>query len=144
MVILNGDLTNKVYSHSLGWDKDFGLKQDRGIAMKIKLLIFSVICIFYAAASAGTTADLPANSRVFISEEDCLEVMKLHYSWNIDFASRLRNMEKSGKFIKYPQKVPINIIETKSYKGHQYYNISIYNKLTDKHDIVWTDAPKLD
>jgi len=112
--------------------------------LKLKLYAFFIIFIAFSTAFAGDTFELPANSSIFFSEEDCLEVMKLRYSWTIDFAARLREMEKSGKLIKYPQNVPINIIETKTYKMHNYYRISIYNRLTQQYDIAWTDAVKFD
>lgn len=112
--------------------------------MKFTLYAFSIICIAYSTAFAGNKVDLPAYSRIFFSEEDCIEVMKLKYSWTIDFAARLGEMEKSGKFIKYPQNVPIDVIETKTYKMFNYYRISIYNRLTKQYGIAWTDAVKLD
>lgn len=95
-------------------------------------------------ALAGDTVVLPANSRIFSSENDCYEVMELHYNWNIEFAAQLRDMEKSGKFMKNPQALPVTVLETKSYRMHNYYKISIYNNATEQYDIVWTDASKLD
>ena len=115
-----------------------------GVNLKLRLFAFFIICIVYSTAFAGDTANLPVNSRIFYSEEDCFEVMKLHYNWNIEFAAHLRDMEKNGKFIKNSQKLPINILETKSYKEFDYYKISIYNNTTKQYDIFWTDAAKLD
>lgn len=112
--------------------------------MKLKLYAFSIIFIVYSAAFAGDKFELPANSNIFFSEGNCIEVMKLRYSWTIDFAERLQKMEKSGKLIKYSQNVPINIIEAKTYKMHNYYKISIYNSLTQQYDIAWTDAARFD
>jgi hypothetical protein len=119
------------------------LKKTGGITLKVKLYAFSIICLVYSIAFSGNTVDLPANSRIFFSEEDCIEGIKSHYSWNIEFATTLRDMENSGKLIRYPQKVPINIIETKVYKSHKYYKISIFDRLTKQYEIVWTDAVKL-
>ena len=112
--------------------------------MKLKRYAFIFICIVYSSAFAGDTVDLPANSRIFYSEEDCVEVMKLHYNWNIEFAAQILNMEKSGKFIKTSQNMPIRVIEKKTYKMFNYYKISIYNRSTKQYDIAWTDVDNLD
>lgn len=99
-----------------------------------------MILIGCLTAFAGKTVNLPANSRIFFSEEDCFEVMKLNYNWNIEFASRVRKMGEDGKFIKYPHNVPVEIIDTKSYKMFNYYKVSIYNSQTKQNEIFWTDA----
>lgn len=112
--------------------------------MKLKLTALSMIFFAYSTACAGKTSELPAYSNIFSSEEVCVEVMKLRYSWTIDFAARLLQMEKSGQLIRYPQNVPIRILETKTYKMHNYYRISIYNKSTQQYDIAWTDAVRFD
>ena len=112
--------------------------------MKLILYAFSFFLIVYSTAFAGDTIELPAGSRIFQREEDCFAVMKIRYSWTIDLAERLRDMEKSGIFIKYPQKVPVSIIETKTYKMHNYYRISIYNSENKQYGTAWTDANKLE
>jgi len=122
----------------------FPCQTDRGLNLKLKLYVISFIFIVYSTAYAGDTIKLPAYSNIFFSEKDCIDVMKLRYSWTIDFAALLRQMEKSGKLIRYPQNVPINILETKTYKMHNYYRISIYNKLTQQYDVAWTDAVRFD
>ena len=88
--------------------------------MKIKLYVIIIILIGCSTAFAEDAVNLPANSRIFFSEEDCFEVMKLHYNWNIEFAARVREMGENGKFIKYPHNVPAVIIEKKSYKMFNY------------------------
>ncbi len=112
--------------------------------MKLTRYVFFIIFIGYSTTLAGDKVVLPANNRIFFNEQDCYEVMELHYSWNIEFAAQLREMEKNGKFIKNPQASPITVLETKSYRMHNYYKISIYNDSTKQDDIVWTDAAKLD
>jgi hypothetical protein len=94
---------------------------------------------------AGIAGELPANGKILFSEEDCIEFAKLHYTWTIDFAEQVRNMEKDGKLIRFSEKVPINVLETKIFdRRFKCYKISIYNEETKKHDIVWTDTVKLD
>lgn len=112
--------------------------------MKIKLYVIIIILIGCLTAFAGDKVNLPANSRIFFSEEDCFEVMKLHYNWNIEFAERVREMGENGKFIKYPHNVLVEVIEKKSYKMFNYYKVSIYNSLTKQYEIFWTDAVRFD
>ena len=112
--------------------------------MRRNLCVLSLFLIFCTTAFAGVDVNLPANSRIFFSEEDCVEVIKAHYSWNIEFAASLREMEKRGKLVRYPQKVPVTIMEEKLYTRHKYYKISIYNRQTQQDEIVWTDAVRFE
>ena len=112
--------------------------------MKINLFVIFIILIGYLTAIAGDTVNLPANSRIFFSEADCFEVIKLHYNWNIDFAARVREMGKNGKFIKYPHNVPVEIIETKNYRMFNYYKVSIYNSQKKQYETFWTDTDRLE
>ena len=115
-----------------------------GIDLKLKLYAFTVILLAYSTALAETEAVLPAGSRIFFSEQDCVEAIKAHYSWNIEFSESLRDMEKTGKLIRYPHPIPITILERNNYKSRDYYKISIYDKQTEQQKIVWTDAVRFE
>ena len=112
--------------------------------MKLKLYTFSAFLLVASTVFAETTANLPANSRIFSSEKDCIEVIRSQYSWNIEFAASLREMQNRGKMIRYPHKIPITIMETKNYKIYKYYKISIYDNQTKQHNVVWTDAVRFE
>ena len=112
--------------------------------MKLKLCTFLIILVGCSAALAETNAILPANSRIFFSEEDCVAAVKAHYSWNIEFSTILRSMEQAEKLTRYPYKIPITILEQKNLKSRDYYKISIYNQQTRQHEVVWTDAVRFE
>lgn len=110
--------------------------------MKMKIQFYGIAMVFLicSTAFAGSTGYVLPNGNILRSEEDCIALVKLQNTWTIDFAERIREMEKSGKLVRYPQKTPVEIIGEKVHeKRYKCYQISISNKSAKHPGTVWTD-----
>jgi hypothetical protein len=113
--------------------------------LKFKFYAVSIICLVYSTALAGSAGFVLPNGNILRSEEDCIALVKLQNTWTIDFAERIRDMEKSGKLVRYPHKLPVEIIGEKVHeKRYKCYQVSIFNGSAKQSEIVWTDRVQLE